>query len=179
MPERDGLREQENRKNSNGNGWLLLWTEQLVAALTIPLIWEGYLESALGWSQYNGVPFGAVGTQIAAAGAIALCSVAVAYLISIVSSKACQLGIWVWVLPVASLTIAMLWEKTSLNWTAIGNEFFFWSHPGLDEGIVMRDFFTYPAWSSSCFSTAAAIILFARHKIALRRKGATAPHLGG
>jgi hypothetical protein len=62
----------------------------------------------------------------------------------------------------------MLWEKAGLDWTAIGNEFFYWSHPGLDEGIMMRDLFTYPALSSSCFSIAAAIVLLTRCKIQLR-----------
>ena len=146
-----------------------MWAGQLVAAVAIPMIWEGYLESALGWNQYNGVPFGAVGTQIAAAGAIALASVAAGCLVSIVSAKACRIGTWVWVLPVAFLTIAMLWQKAAaLDWTAIGKQFFYWSHPGLDEGIIMRDFFTYPALSSSCFSIAAAIVLLTRRKIQLR-----------
>lgn len=168
--EEDSLRE-EQRGNHRRNGWLSLWAGQLAVAVAVPMIWEGYLESALGWSQYNGVPFGAVSTQIAAAGAIALFSVAAGCLVSLVSAKACRIGTWVWVLPVALLTIAMLWERAGLDWTAIGNEFFYWSHPGLDEGIMMRDLFTYPALSSSCFSIAAVIVQLTRRRILLRRRG--------
>lgn len=156
MPSEHSIRAERNDFDE-AQGWLAPLLIQLMIAVAIPLLWEGSLESAIGWSQFYGVPFGPIGTQVAAATAVAILSFFTGSVVALRFRRASRTGRWIFVPPVVLLAIYIIWNGAVVGWYVIFNDFFFWAHPGRDEGIAMRSFVTYPAWSSAFFSIAAAV----------------------
>ena len=163
MPQQSGI-PAERTDFGEAPGWLAPCLIQLTVAVAIPFIWEGYLESAIGWSQFYGLPFGPIGTQVAAAVALAILSFLTGSVVTLLFRGASRTGRWVFVPPAVLLALFMIWEGAAVGWLAVFRDFFFWAHPGRDEGIAMRSFLTYPAWSSAFFSIAAAVVRRARTK---------------
>ena len=142
-------------------GWALIalqWAAQQSLACLIPMLFcELLLFPALHWSEVAGSPFGNVGFQVVQALTIGACGSALGVIIGQRSPTARRVALWTWPLPVALLLLLVIRElRTFGAWETFAS-FFYWDHPGRDPGPLPREIFTYPAWSSSCYSLGAAL----------------------
>lgn len=133
------------------------WLKQLFVIAFIPIAFEIFEGSVLGWSEVAGSPFGVIGIQVF--NPIAISALALVAGVVVSTRFPAKSAKWIWTLPCAMLLMAIVWDLgTFHNLHLIWVEYFYWDHPGADEGPVLRDFLTYPALSSAAYSAAAAFI---------------------
>jgi hypothetical protein len=124
---------------------------QLTIAVAIPFIWEVFEEVVLRWSEVGDSPLGAVGIQLLNPSVILLLGFVLGYGTGVIRAGTNWNGIWVWCLPVLALVIAVS-VLGGVDLHTIWVEYFYYAHPGVDEGPIGREFFTYPALSSVAYS---------------------------
>jgi len=142
---------------ARNNHALGTWLIQLLGVTFIPFIYEILEGTGLGWSEVAGSPFGMNGIQVLNPILISVLAFAAGYVVSTkFSAKGAK---WIWTLPCAVLLLAIIWDLLVFhNWHLIWIEYFYWDHPGADEGAIGRDLLTYPVLSAVAYSVAAAFV---------------------
>jgi hypothetical protein len=132
---------------------------QFLLAGAIPVAVELFEDNVLRWNEVIGSPFGSIGLQLFNALVILFLGFAAGFIVRNRRRDISPVGGWIWCLPVALLLIAIVWDLTTFHfdWGFIWRGYFFWSHPGADEGPILRDLLTYPAVSSLGYSVGTAV----------------------
>jgi hypothetical protein len=133
--------------------WEFIW--QLLAAGSLPAVLTCLEAFALSVQGSSPSPLGSVWVQLATPLTFALVSYkAGASIASFRRLRGQRVAARVWLLPTVVLAVAIgsdLWTF-HFDWGLVWREYFFWSHPGGDEGPLLRDLLTYPAISSAAYS---------------------------
>jgi hypothetical protein len=130
---------------------------QLLLIYGCVIAWGYFAENVMGWNEVSShPPFGPY-LQLLKAAAVGLVGSALGFLLNWISPKLRTTGPWIWVPLVSILVLAILWDLYLGNSHIVG-DYFYWFQPGRDEGPVLLDLLTLPAWASVCYSATVVAI---------------------
>jgi hypothetical protein len=124
---------------------------QMFLVFAAPLLWQELVDGI----EMRGIrvePLGGLGFQVANGLWIGVIGLALGVGVQYCIRGAVSTGRWVWVPPVALFLYGVCSDYMKFGLHRVLLEFFFWSHPGRDEGPILREFLTYPTWTSIWYS---------------------------
>lgn len=130
---------------------------QLFLVSLATIVWNEFVENVTGWSELRGSPMGNDWFQVIKGIELGALGLVLGFLVHRNSPKARATGRWIWVLPLSFLLLGILWDLYAVSVPYIFEDYFYWSHPGRNEGPLLRDLLTYPAWSSIWYSVGIVI----------------------
>jgi hypothetical protein len=131
---------------------VLLGGGQLLIAGVVAILWE-FIAITLKWDESRQFPLAPAGPQIRTACTIAVLGFVSAWSVVWLFPGAARAGRWVWLPPVALLTLLIGVDifRNGMDWQLISARYF-WAYPAQMLAPILRDIFTYPALSAAAYS---------------------------
>jgi hypothetical protein len=121
------------------------------------IVWNVFIEEVTGWSELHGSPMGNNWYQVIKGVEVGAVGLFLGFLFYRIFPELRETGRWIWIFPVSLLALGILYDLHAVTHPRIFEGYFYWSHPGRDEGALGREFFTYPAWTSIWYSVGMVI----------------------